>query len=283
MPTANIDGIETVYEVHGDGDPILMFSPGGFNAHRGNWSELGVYRGLDLVDQLSERYSCITFDRRESGESGGRVERISWDHYVQQGLGLLDHLGIERAHFMGGCIGCSVVLAAAVAVPERVRTMVLYSPAGGARYRIAQHRRFARHLGYVEEHGLDGVVELARSTESNFSQDARPGPWVNILRRDRTFADAYRSIPLDDYVTMVLGLVRIQFDRDSVPGVEPEDMLTLQVPGLIVPGNDPSHAPSAAQFLAECLPASTVWDVPVAQQTAANAPGRILAFLDAAS
>ena len=279
MPSIAIDGIETVYEVRGDGDPILMFSPGGFNAHRGNWSELGVYRGLDLVDQLSEHHACITFDRRESGDSGGRIERIGWQHYVRQGLGLLDHLGVERAHLMGGCIGCSVVLAAAVSAPERVRSMVLYSPAGGARYRISQHRRFIRHLGYVEEHGLDGVVELARSTEDNFSKDARPGPWVNVIRRDEAFADDYRRIPVDEYFATVLGLVRLQFDRDSVPGVEPEDMLTLGVPGLIVPGDDPSHAPSAAHFLDECLPTSTMWDVPVADQTAANAPTRILEYL----
>lgn len=279
MPVAVIDGIETVYEVRGDGDPILMFSPGGFNAHRRNWSELGVYRGLDLVDQLSERHACITFDRRESGESGGRVERIGWHHYVRQGFGLLDHLGVDRAHLMGGCIGCSVVLAAAVAEPERVRSMVLYSPAGGAAYRIAQHRRFARHLGYVEEHGLEGVVELASTTDRNFSQDARPGPWVNILRRDPEFAAAYRAMPVDQYVTTVLGLVRVQFDRDSVPGVEAEDMLALRIPGLIVPGDDPSHAPSAARFLDECLPTAALWDVPVAEQTAQNAPPRILEFL----
>ncbi len=279
MPSATIDGIETIYEVRGDGDPLLMFSPGGFNAHRRNWSELGVYRGLDLVDQLAQHHACITFDRRESGESGGRVERIGWADYVRQGFGLLDHLGVERADLMGGCIGCSVVLAAAVAAPERVRSMVLYSPAGGARYRIAQHRRFMRHLGYVEEHGLDGVVDLALSTETNFSQDARPGPWVNILRRDPEFASSYRNIAVDEYVTTVMGLVRLQFDRDSVPGVEPEDMLSLRVPGLIVPGDDPSHAPSAARFLDECLPASVVWDIPVAEQTAENAPGRILEFL----
>ena len=281
MPIAVIDGISTAYEVRGDGQPVLMFSPGGFNAHRRNWDELGVYRGLDLVDQLAQHHACITFDRRESGESGGRVERIGWHHYVRQGLGLLDHLGIEQAHVIGGCIGCSVAVATAVVAPERVLKMVLYSPAGGARYRIAQHRRFARHLGYVEEHGLDGVIELAASTDLNFSQDARPGPWVNILRRDPEFAEAYRNIPVEEYLAVVLGLVRVQFDRDSVPGVEPEDMLTLRTPGLIIPGDDPSHAPSAARFLDECLPASSMWDVPVVEQTAANAPARIIEFLAA--
>ena len=51
--------------------------------------------------RLRERFTCIAFDRRESGRSGGRLERIRWDHWVAQGAGLLDHLGIERAHLIG--------------------------------------------------------------------------------------------------------------------------------------------------------------------------------------
>ena len=50
------------------------------------------------------------------------MERISWPDYVAQGVGLLDHLGIESAHLMGGCVGCSTVAAFAVAHPERVRS-----------------------------------------------------------------------------------------------------------------------------------------------------------------
>ena len=62
--------------------------------------------------------------------------------------------------------------------------------------------------------------------------------------------------------------------------VEAEDLMTLQVPGLIVPGQDSSHAPSAARYLEECLPVHEYWDVPVAEQTRETAPARILAFLE---
>ena len=149
MPTAVIDGIATHYEVTGDGPPLLMFSPGGFNATLANWTSFSIYARLGLVDQLARRYTCVMFDRRESGASGGRVERVTWADYAAQGKGLLDHLGIARAQLMGGCVGCSAVAVFAATWPEAAASMVLYSPAGGARYRIAQHARFARHLSFV--------------------------------------------------------------------------------------------------------------------------------------
>jgi len=104
MATATVDGIETRYEVVGSGPPLLMFSPGGFDATIEKWSTLGVYAKVKPLEHLARHYSCILFDRRECGQSGGRVENITWAHYVAQGKGLLDHLGIERAHLMGGCM-----------------------------------------------------------------------------------------------------------------------------------------------------------------------------------
>jgi len=71
MPTAVIDGIATHYEVTGDGPPLLMFSPGGFNATLANWTSFSIYARLGLVAQLARRYTCVMFDRRESGASGG--------------------------------------------------------------------------------------------------------------------------------------------------------------------------------------------------------------------
>jgi pimeloyl-ACP methyl ester carboxylesterase len=278
---AVVDGIRTRYEVTGQGPALLMFSPGGFDSTLEAWQTVGIYKRLDLIKHLSRSYSCITFDRRESGQSGGRVERLSWERYVTQARGLLDQLGIERAHLMGGCVGCSAVAAFGVAQPSRVLSMVLFSPAGGVKYRLKQHARFARHLAFVEEHGLDGVVQLVQSTEKGFTADPRVGPWNSVLRTDPDFAAAYASADPARYAVVVAGLVRTMYDRDTVSGAEPEDLLQLDIPALVVPGQDESHAPSAARYLQECLPRVELWDVPVAEQTAANTPGRILEFLDA--
>ncbi len=280
MPTTVIDGIDTRYELSGTGPALLMFSPGGFNATLDNWRGHGLYRRLDLIERLSAEYTCIAFDRRESGQSGGRFERIGWLDFAAQGRGLLTHLGIERAHLIGGCVGCSIATTFAVAYPDAVSSMVLYSPAGGPRYRMGQHARFGRHLAYVVEHGLAGVVELARQTDASFSEDPRVGPWVTVIRRDAAFAETYATLDPGRYATLVTGLVRSMFDRDTVPGTEPEDLMGLDIPALIVPGEDASHAPSAARYLQECLPLAEFWDAPVAEQTQDTAPARILDFLN---
>jgi pimeloyl-ACP methyl ester carboxylesterase len=282
MPTAEIDGITTHYEIRGDGPPLLMFSPGGFNATLANWTSFSIYARLKLVDHLEKSYTCVMFDRRESGQSGGRVERVTWADYAAQGKGLLDHLGIERAHLMGGCVGCSVAAVFATRWPGAAASMVLYSPAGGARYRIAQHARFARHLSYLAERPLASVPGLALSTTEGFTKDPRPGPWVTVLRGDPAFADAFARLDQERYETIVTGMARTLFDRDTVPGPEPEDLLTLDVPALIVPGQDRSHATSAARYLEECLPRAQYWDMPVPGQTEETAPARVLDFLNGA-
>jgi len=51
---------------------------------------------------------------------------------------------------------------------------------------------------------------------------------------------------------------------------------------LIVPGKDKAHATSAARYLEECLPESEYWDVLPDEQTEANAPAKIIEFLDRA-
>jgi pimeloyl-ACP methyl ester carboxylesterase len=184
---------------------------------------------------------------------------------------------------MGGCAGCSVVAAIGVTHPDRVSSMVLYSPAGGARYRMTQHARFAEHLAYVDAHGLAEVVTLAKSSEKGFSEDARVGPWVSVIRSDPAFAEAYAQHDVDRYRLVVNGMSRLLFDRDTVSGAEPEDLLRSDIPALIVPGQDASHATSAARYLGECLPRADYWDVPVSEQTEGTAPARILEFLGSVS
>ena len=279
MPTAMTDGIETYYETVGDGPPLLMFAPGGFDARIAKWSDLGVYKRIRLLDHLPRHFTCILFDRRENGLSGGRVEAVGWGDYVAQAAGLLDHLGIARAHLIGGCMGCCPVAAFAVAHPARVDRMVLYWPVGGARYRIAGHQRFARHIAFVAEHGLQAVVDLVRGSDANFSADPRGGPWGDSVRASDAFARHYAAMDRDAYLLIVGRMVRGLLDRDTAPGAEPEDLLQLHVPALIVPGADASHATSAARYLHECLPASEYWDLPPDAQTEANAPARVVAFL----
>jgi pimeloyl-ACP methyl ester carboxylesterase len=279
MPTATIDGITTRYEVIGEGPPLLMYSPAGFNAALETWRTQGVYAKIKLLDHLPKKYTCITFDRRECGQSGGRVERITWAHYVAQGKGLLDHLNIKQAHIMGGCMGVSCAAAFGVMHPKTTLSLVLYWPVGGAKYRISSHQRFAEHLAFVTQNGLQAVADLVAKDGKPFGADPRGGPWASVLKHDRAFVESYVKQDVERYKLIVTEMGRTLFDRDTAPGAEPEDLLRLDIPAFIVPGRDASHATSAARYLEECLPKSEYWDVPVEQQTEENTPARVMEFL----
>lgn len=281
MPTVSIDGIPTRYEIRGSGPALLMFSPGGFDATIEAWTSRGAYAQTRPLEHLSRKYTCIVFDRRESGGSGGRVERITWSHYVAQGKGLLEQLDIERAHLMGGCMGCSPVLAFAAAHPQRVISMVLYWPAGGPKYRLSSRQRFAEHLAFAHREGLQAVVALARESGKAFGTDPRVGPWACVIRNDPEFAARYAAQDPAAYELIVAGMERGLIDRDTTPGAEPEDLMRLDIPALIIPGHDRAHATSAARYLEECLPRAEYWDAAVAEQTEARTSARILEFLAA--
>ena len=53
--------------------------------------------------------------------------------------------------------------------------MVLYWPVGGAKYRISSHQRFAEHLAFVQQHGLDAVVALVAKDGKTFGADPAAG------------------------------------------------------------------------------------------------------------
>ncbi len=108
--------------------------------------------------------------------------------------------------------------------------MVHYWPVGGAHYRISSHQRFARHLAFVEENGLQAVVDLVRSHDKNFSADPRGGPWGQPIRNSTDFADRYANLEVSHYLLTVTGMVRGLIDRDTAPGAEPEDLMQLDHP-----------------------------------------------------
>jgi pimeloyl-ACP methyl ester carboxylesterase len=280
---ATIAGIDTRYDVIGSGPPILMYAPGGFDATIEKWGSLNVYGRIKLLDHLPRHYSCIVFDRRECGESGGRVEPVTWAHYVEQGKGLLDHLGIKEAFIAGGCMGCSCAIAFAALHPESVLGLLLWWPVGGAKYRIKGQERFFQHLEFVGREGLQAVVDLAQREGKAFNAEPRGGPWASVIRRDAAFARDYAQQDVETYKAIVTDMAIALLDRDTSPGAEPEQLLEMDMPALIVPGRDESHATSAARYLEECLPKSQYWDVAVAEQTEDASNKRILDFLAQAS
>jgi pimeloyl-ACP methyl ester carboxylesterase len=277
MPVDVIDGLETNYEVMGAGPPLLLFAPGGFDAAMEKWREVSAWKGIDALGALAAHHQVIIYDRRECGRSGGRVERLSWVSYTRQAAALLDHLQIASAYVLGGCMGCSVALAFGAQYPERTRGLLLHWPVGGHRWKIGAQSRFQRHYDFAKNNGLRGVVERARTGKS-FWLDPEAGPWASVIERDKSFAEKFLHQDLERYLGIVITTGRSMFDRDTATGAEPEEVLGIKAPSLIIPGDDPSHATSGAHYLRELLPQTDFWNVMPPEQTTQKICERIVDF-----
>jgi pimeloyl-ACP methyl ester carboxylesterase len=190
LPTVDIDGIVTRYEITGSGPPILMMAPGGFDSALEKWATTWPWQHILPLQTVASEYSCIAYDRREAGHSGGRVERLTWAAYADQAKGLLDHLGIASAFIMGSCLGASPVIAFAARYPDACRGLVIAQPSGGVKRRLTAHRHVNLHSQYVQENGPGAVVKRAR-IKGSFPQAPAMGRWAAVIAHDASFAQQF--------------------------------------------------------------------------------------------
>ena len=279
MPYVEINGINIHYEVRGSGPPLLMMAPGGFDSTIEKWTTSGIWAELRPLETITNRHTCISYDRREAGLSGGKIERVSWATYAHEAMGLLQHLGIRQAFVLGGCMGCSTATAMAAAYPEAVLGLVLHWPVGGVRWRMNGLERFQTHVNFVKENGLAAVVELAREKNSFWAEPAA-GPWASTIVADAEFAARFPQQDVDRYLAVATLMGQTLFDRDTATGAEPQEVMALKTPAVIIPGADAAHATSAARYLQECLTDPVYHDVHPSEQTPERVRQWIVEFLE---
>jgi pimeloyl-ACP methyl ester carboxylesterase len=129
MPYFRKEETAIYYEVHGSGAPLLLLPPGGMNATIDFWERTP----FNAVQIFSEDFRVIALDQRNAGRSTGPVASGDpWEAYLEDHIGLLNHLGIERCHLLGCCIGVSFALKLLCAAPHRIGAAVLQQPVGMA-------------------------------------------------------------------------------------------------------------------------------------------------------
>jgi pimeloyl-ACP methyl ester carboxylesterase len=258
MPYATIDGIKTHYEVQGSGIPLLMLAPGGFESTIDRWRINRIWDELRPLETLGGEFRMIAYDRRETGQSGGRVEPFTWELYARQAVGLLDHVGVQSAFVLGGCMGCSVALAMGTHYRERCRGLLLHWPVGGYRWMKKGHGNFDAHLEFVQAHGLSATVERARETKTFWRGRPEGGPWSAVIASDPAFAQAFARQDAERYIE-IARKGRNNLFNDTMPsGAGGEELIAMNIPACIMSGDDPAHAASAAQALRELMPKSVL-------------------------
>ena len=114
--TAQIDELTIHYlEWPGDGPPILALHG---LASSGHW-----YRRL--APRLAPDYRIIAPDQRGHGSTTQAPSGYDWQSLAEDAVGLLDHLGIDRAAVLGHSWGGHVASNLAARFPDRVTQLVM--------------------------------------------------------------------------------------------------------------------------------------------------------------
>ncbi len=234
MPFIKTNGIQTYYEVAGDGEPLVLLHNDALN--------LDVWRRL--IPHLAINYRAIAFDRRGHGQSEipPREAPYTVEVLAEDLRGLLDGLEIPEADFFGCSGGAIAALAFALTYPERVRRLILAEPP---------------MLGLRQEHPID-TAGLRGETIARImrERDVAAGLdyWFRCVlppaRAQALLRSRYRSLLLSRPPWIIEGIVR------SAEAFNPTARLAaLRHPVLLLVGQmTHRHFSSVIDVLASHLP-----------------------------
>src|SRR5271166_6925988 len=122
--TVCVHGKDIFVAEAGTGAPIVLLHGGGPGAS-------GVSNYSHNIDALAQHFRVIVPDMPGYGRSAKGVDRSDPFGYLADHIrGMLDELGINRAHLVGNSYGGSCALRLALDTPQRVDRLVLMGPGG---------------------------------------------------------------------------------------------------------------------------------------------------------
>jgi len=114
---AEVNGTSIGYTVQGQGIPLVMIS--GMNDTRSSWRH--------QIGSFKKYYRIVTFDNRGAGKSDKPAGPYTTRMMADDTMGLMDHLGIAKAHVVSHSMGGMIAQELAINYPDRVGKVVLGS------------------------------------------------------------------------------------------------------------------------------------------------------------
>ncbi|KAB0662907.1 alpha/beta fold hydrolase [Burkholderia diffusa] len=205
-------GLDTNYHDVGDGPPVLLI--------HGSGPGVTAYANWRLtMPALAEQFRVIAPDMAGFGETERPRDYVySMDHWVDHAVGLLDALGVERAHVIGNSFGGALALALAIRAPERVGRLVLMG-AAGTRFTLTEGLdavwgytpSIANMRGLLDIFAFDRTLVNDELAKLRYDASVRPGyqeafanmfpvprqRWVDALASDEV---KLRALPHDTLI-----------------------------------------------------------------------------------
>jgi 3-oxoadipate enol-lactonase len=149
MPTALLNNIRLHYALDGaPGAPVLVLSHG-----------LGLALGMwdAQIVALRTRFRVLRYDTRGHGASSIPARPSSIEDLGRDVLALLDHLGVERAHFCGLSLGGITGMWLGIHAPQRIASLVLANTAP----QIGTRAMWDARIATVNAHGMPAIADAA--------------------------------------------------------------------------------------------------------------------------
>lgn len=226
MPHADVNGQRIYFEdTGGDGPPVIL-------AH-GFLMDHEMF--APQVEALRDRWRVITWDERGFGETEYDGEPFTYWDSAADCLGLLDHLGIDRAVVGGMSQGGFLSLRTALTAPERVKALILLDTQAGQEDAETVPAYEAMRDTWVSVGPVDDLVNVIANII--IADEAENAVWI----------EKWRQKPNDYLVQPFATLV----GRDDVTGRLGE----ITCPALVVHGTeDTAISMDRADELAAGLP-----------------------------
>ncbi len=150
--------LEIEYHLADYTDPWRKTPPETILFHHGYCRNMDFWRSW--VPLLARDYRILRFNSRGCGRTSAPPPGASYtvEQLVGDALGLMDKLGIERAHWVGESSGGIVGLSAALAHPDRLRSLILCNTPFKLPDAVAQTYNVGEsdHAAAIEKHGVGG-------------------------------------------------------------------------------------------------------------------------------
>jgi pimeloyl-ACP methyl ester carboxylesterase len=223
MPFADVNGQSIYYEDSGGDAAPVIFSHGFLMDHE---------MFAPQVEALAGEFRCITWDERGFGQTRPKGPFSYYDS-ADDCLGLLSHLGIERAVLAGMSQGGFLSLRAALAAPDRVKALVLIDTQAG----VEDKEALPAYDAMSEEWMANGPANVQDAIAGLILGGGHdPAPW---------FAK-WAELPREDFQYAYGCLV----ERDDLTARLPE----IACPAIIFHGNEDQAIPMGkAQELSDGL------------------------------
>jgi pimeloyl-ACP methyl ester carboxylesterase len=234
MPKHKVSDIEVYYEVHGQGDPLVLI--------------MGLRRNVEWwycqIPTLSKHFKVLAFDNRGAGRSDKPKTDYSIRLFADDTAELMQSLNIKRAHVLGISMGGYIAQELAINYPEKVRSLVLgCTSAGGKRVVLMSPERLKK---FTAIEGLSPEEILKKDMDIYFSDRFIEGHPEKIKEFIEISLRYYQ--PADAFQRQFAACLK----HDTINRL---NHIHITMPTLIMSGDDdPLVPPENSHILKELIP-----------------------------